>query len=244
MIRSLILTSTINPVALDVKYIDVSNRRLEAINSVKFYAESKCYDRVIFVDNSNQSISTDVANYFKEKRVEFIEIIFQTSLDLYTEYDGYKFIGEIDSIKKVLSKVNFQSNEKIFKITARYIIKNHEEFVQRVYSSESAFIYFWPRGWQKSVYTSIYMTNVTQLNLLATNYEIYQKKYGSNMPIEKIFGIMIYENYSAKRILWRSFPEIDVISGTLGVIIKNKFSFKSMIQIFFATVFGTTFEEK
>jgi hypothetical protein len=240
--KTLILTSTIRPTAQDIKHKDFATRKIETINSIYFYAESGLYDRIILVDNSGESVKKDVENS-RLALCEFIELSFHTEPELYAKHGGYKAVGEMDSLNFVLMNIEFEPDERIFKVTSRYIIYNHDKFVKNCIEYSSAFIYFWPFRIRHNVYTSIYMTNVSQLKGFIESYTKIERLIGYNkpVPIETVFGMYLHEKYKSRRIKHKGLPEIVAISGTNGSKYSN-WSWREKTRSIFAFLFGLTFE--
>jgi len=128
-----LLTATIKPNLNQHKLIvnDSNERLLEYIKAMKFYnlmLNLNVIDNVVFVDNSGYDLS-NLSSMFCNEKIEFLSFY---DLDYPSDYHrGYGEFRLIDYAYKNSSIINgLVENDRVWKITGRYIIRNISRFIR------------------------------------------------------------------------------------------------------------------
>ncbi|WP_071466473.1 hypothetical protein [Polynucleobacter asymbioticus] len=244
MKKILIITSTISPIADDIKHVNVMARKLESIEAIKFYLSLDIFDKIIFSDNSGVSLLGALRDESINVDSIYNELIFKLDESFYERYSGLKYMGEIETIDKVLNNFAFSNEDEIYKVTGRYIINNISYFINNSNYSSNIFISYYPILFnKKSLYTSFYKVNRDLLVDIVSNVK-FLYEHGYVKPIEYAFGLHLSKfKFINKNSKIRRLPQIIGISGTNGKKINNN-DIRMKITDLFMRAFGLAFTYK
>ncbi|MGN6533383.1 MAG: hypothetical protein ACTHK0_16695, partial [Ginsengibacter sp.] len=121
----LLLTGAINTCNKGFTFLnDPQKRRSDYISTVRYYLDSYEYP-IVFVENSNEDISSQFKNEIENKRLEVLCF----DGNNYDEKIG-KGLGEMRCIKYGILNSSFINQDHfVFKITGRYKILNLNKFI-------------------------------------------------------------------------------------------------------------------
>lgn len=214
----LLLTGTINPINKHfTSFVDPVKRKFDYINTIQYYLENFNYP-IVFVENSNEDISSSFKTAIQENR---LEILYFDGNNYPQEYG--KGFGEMACIEHGIEhSIKINDNSFIFKITGRYKITNLKMFIQFYKEHANAELIADLTNNFKHSQSGIFGCK----SFFARNFLF---KYKSILNDTK--G-MYFEHALAKAVLlaiseniifyiFRYYPKIEAISGTTGTPYKN-----------------------
>ena len=122
----LLLTATTNPGnTINVTVNSTAERRQQYLSALEFYLESKAFKKVIFAENSGDNL--EFLFPLKEKAEELgieLELLEKCGSNEWPAYG--KGRGELSIIQQAFQRSQWlqKNNDRVVKITGRYIIKN------------------------------------------------------------------------------------------------------------------------
>lgn len=208
----LILTGAIQPATTEMLVItDVQERRQQYIDSIRFFIESKAFDRIIFCENSNYGINDfqELIELAKTMDMELEVLSFQGNARE-TEIHG-KGYGEGEIMKYVFDHSLLIRGESYFmKITGRLKIDNIKSIVAHMYTDR--FYFNVPNRTHREMYdTRIYgmPAQIFKTKFIDIYNEVNDRE---GRYLENIYTSVI----TANKIKIRNFPRFPRIIGVSG----------------------------
>ncbi len=130
----LLLTATTNPGnTINVTVNSVEDRRQQYLSALEFYLDSKVFQRVIFAENSGDDLEFLIPVKEKAENLGIeIELLEKCGSNEWPAYG--KGRGELSIIQQAFKRSQWlqEKNDRVMKITGRYIIKNIDRLTNKI----------------------------------------------------------------------------------------------------------------
>ncbi len=214
---TLLITGCISPGSgiPTLKLIDEEERKKQYLSSIRYYIENSCFDKIVYCDNSNPIVETEILECANKNKKQFEWINFSGNQE--TVIEQGKGYGEGEIINYALGRSELLRNSSyMVKVTGRLKIKNIN-FLTRVARPKR--IYFQPNATEdkrKYINTRVYMMPILcyEKYFKFAYQEVDDKK---GIYIEHIFGSIMEQN----KIDYNRFlvvPDYCGMSGSTGAI--------------------------
>jgi hypothetical protein len=199
--KILLITSSIIPIANDVKLINIKDRLYQTFHAIDKIKELNIFEQIYLCDGSGYKIDSNH---------DFEYLYFEQDKAVVSIYG--KSFGELLIYEHFFQNVQINDNVSIYKISARWMIENLSSIINKNSKYNNIFYTFYPYGLLRDyVHTSFFITEIWRLKEIVKK----SKNIILNNPftvLEKAFAIslMDYKRHWIKS----SYPIYNCISGT------------------------------
>ena len=232
MNKCVILTACVSPnkQVSELELTDSNVRRMQYIESLRFYIKSTRIDRIVFCDNSNAEVDKDILSLAKRyhKQMEWISF-YGNEEKVKKQGKGYGE-GEILEYAIKHSKLVI-SSDYIIKITGRLIIKNIDDLVRRINADYCYFDHICLEGKTPFVSTKLFMIPKVMFEKYFIN-KYTEVNDGSHQFIEHVYAKILIENRDKiLRKCFSKFPNMQGVSGSSGEVYEYDFFHRAYYTI-------------
>jgi hypothetical protein len=217
--KILLITSSIIPIANDVKLVNIDTRLHQTFIAINKINKLNIFDRIYLCDGSGYKLDCNQ---------NFEYLCFKQDKDIVSTYG--KSFGELLIYEHFFQNIHINDNVSLYKISARWFIENLASIINGNCQFNNMFYTFYPYNFIKNyVHTSFFMIEVGRLKEIVRR----SKNIISSNPsivLEKAFAVSLMEY--KKHWIKSSYPMYNCISATHNRSVKKttfEFGMKNMM---------------
>jgi hypothetical protein len=209
-VKILLITSSIIPIAKDVKLLDTNARLHQTLSAIDKIKELNFFDEIYLCDGSDYKMrNCHGVNY----------MCFKQSTDIVSKYG--KSYGELLIYEHFFSQTSIEDHASVYKISARWIVDNLDEILKKTQYFNNLFYTFYPYGFFRDyIHTSFFLSEIGRLKEMVEE----SKNMISQNPtivLEKAF----FRSLAKYKKTWvrLNYPKYNGIGGTENKSVKESF---------------------